>query len=120
MLARAGHDVVGLDTDLDRRSTFGPWRETAIHLAAESHDPLGDLNPQLTYDINHLASVRVATLAKEAGVARFAFASLQGEPPKISRRRSPHRLDPHRRCRFLHLAGGDRRDRRLDSGNRIG
>ncbi len=46
-----------------------------IHLAALSNDPLGDLNPQLTYDINHAASVRLATLAKQAGVERFVFAS---------------------------------------------
>jgi nucleoside-diphosphate-sugar epimerase len=96
MMVEAGHDVVGLDTDLYRHSTFGPWRESArtiekdvraveaadlkgydavVHLAALSNDPLGDLNPQLTYDINHLASLRLATLAKEAGVERFAFAS---------------------------------------------
>jgi len=95
-LQAAGHDVVGLDTDLYRRSTFGTWKESVpttvkdlrelqvadlhgfdavIHLAALSNDPLGDLNPQLTYDINHLASVRLAVLAKEAGVPRFAFAS---------------------------------------------
>ncbi len=95
-LARAGHEVVGVDTDLYRRSTFGEWKDTietrvkdlrsleardlsgfdaVIHLAALSNDPLGDLNPQLTYDINHLASVRLAALAKEAGVPRFAFAS---------------------------------------------
>jgi len=95
-LQKAGHEVIGLDTDLYRRSTFGSWRETVptrvgdirevqakdlrgfdavIHLAALSNDPLGDLNPQLTYDINHLASVRLAALAKEAGVGRFAFAS---------------------------------------------
>jgi nucleoside-diphosphate-sugar epimerase len=95
-LARAGHEVVGVDTDLYRRSSFGEWKDTietrvkdvrsleakdlagfdsVIHLAALSNDPLGDLNPQLTYDINHLASVRLAALAKEAGVARFAFAS---------------------------------------------
>ena len=95
-LLAAGHDVVGLDTDLYRRSTFGTWKEeipttvkdlrevqaadlrgfdAVIHLAALSNDPLGDLNPQLTYDINHLASVRLAALAKEAGVPRFAFAS---------------------------------------------
>src|SRR5678815_3553399 len=49
--------------------------DAVIHLAALSNDPLGDLNPQLTYDINHLASVRLAALAKEAGVSRFAFAS---------------------------------------------
>jgi nucleoside-diphosphate-sugar epimerase len=96
MMVRAGHDVVGLDTDLYRRSTFGPWQESirtivkdvralevqdlkgydaVVHLAALSNDPLGDLNPQLTYDINHLASVRLARLAREAGVGRFAFAS---------------------------------------------
>jgi nucleoside-diphosphate-sugar epimerase len=95
-LVRAGHEVVGVDTDLYRRSSFGEWEDTietrvkdvrsleakdlagfdaVIHLAALSNDPLGDLNPHLTYDINHLASVRLAALAKEAGVPRFAFAS---------------------------------------------
>jgi nucleoside-diphosphate-sugar epimerase len=96
MLVQAGHEVVGIDTDLYRRSTFGRWEEAihtivkdvraleradlrgfdaVAHLAALSNDPLGDLNPQLTYDINHLASVRLAALAKEAGVPRFVFAS---------------------------------------------
>jgi nucleoside-diphosphate-sugar epimerase len=96
MLVDAGHEVVGLDTDLYRRSTFGPWRESistiekdtraveqgdlrgfdaVVHLAALSNDPLSDLNPQLTYDINHLASVRLAGLAKRSGVERFVFAS---------------------------------------------
>jgi len=96
MMAAAGHEVVGVDTDLYRRSTFGAWREpirtivkdvraldetdlrgfdAVAHLAALSNDPLGDLNPQLTYDINHLASVRLARLAKAAGVTRFVFAS---------------------------------------------
>jgi len=96
MMVREGHQVIGLDTDLYRRSTFGPWEElfptiekdvrsvevtdlrgfdAVVHLAALSNDPLGDLNPQLTYDINHLASVRLATLAKSAGVGRFVFAS---------------------------------------------
>ena len=95
-LVHAGHEVVGVDTDLYRRSSFGPWKDpietrvkdiraleardlsgfdAVVHLAALSNDPLGDLNPQLTYDINHLASVRLAALAKEAGVPRFAFAS---------------------------------------------
>jgi nucleoside-diphosphate-sugar epimerase len=46
-----------------------------VHLAALSNDPLGDLNPQLTYEINHLASVRLAQVAKAAGVSRFVFAS---------------------------------------------
>ncbi len=96
MLVQAGHDVVGLDTDLYRRSTFGAWTEAiptivadvrsveardlagfdaVIHLAALSNDPLGDLNPELTYAINHRASVDIARKAKQAGVGRFVFAS---------------------------------------------
>ena len=42
--------------------------DAVVHLAALSNDPLGDLNPELTYDINHHATVRLARLAKEAGV----------------------------------------------------
>src|SRR5215475_8719464 len=96
MMVRAGHDVTGLDADLYRRSTFGAWRdpihtiekdvraieaadlegfEAVVHLAALSNDPLGDLDPELTYEINHLASVRLADLARKAGVGRFVFAS---------------------------------------------
>jgi nucleoside-diphosphate-sugar epimerase len=96
MLTQAGHDVVGLDTDLYRGSTFGSWRESihtiekdlrtveasdlrgfeaVVHLAALSNDPLGDVSPDITYDINHRASVRLARCAREAGVKRFLFAS---------------------------------------------
>jgi len=96
VLARAGHDVVGVDTYLFESCTFGPERlrvksmradvrdmdiadlsgfDAVIHLAALSNDPLGNLNPQVTYDINHLASVRLAWLSREAGVKRFLFAS---------------------------------------------
>jgi nucleoside-diphosphate-sugar epimerase len=96
MLQEAGHEVVGLDTDLFAPCTFGPPNEeieslkvdvrdvesdvlrgfdAVIHLAAVCNDPVGDLNPEATYDINHLASVRVADKAKEAGVPRFLFAS---------------------------------------------
>jgi len=46
-----------------------------VHLAALSNDPLGNLNSKLTYDINHLASVRLAELAKAAGAERFVFSS---------------------------------------------
>lgn len=95
-LLGAGHDVVGLDVDLYRGCDFGaPPRDVkaldvdvrsvlpehcegfdaVIHLAALSNDPLGDMNPELTYDINHRASVRLARAAKEAGVSRFLFSS---------------------------------------------
>src|SRR5258708_33478659 len=49
--------------------------EAIVHLAALSNDPLGNLNPSLTFDINHKASVRIAELAKQAGVKRFVFSS---------------------------------------------
>lgn len=96
-LARAaGHDIVGLDAYLFEDCTFGEVTpdipalrmdlrdlnatalagvDAVIHLAALSNDPLGNVNPQCTYDINHHASVRLARLAKEAGVPRFLFAS---------------------------------------------
>ena len=96
MLQARGHEVVGLDSDLFRRCTFGeelPDVPTIIkdvrdveladvegfdaicHLAGLSNDPLGDLNPDLTYEINHRASVRLAELAKQAGVQRYIFSS---------------------------------------------
>jgi nucleoside-diphosphate-sugar epimerase len=96
MLREAGHTPVGLDTDLFAGCDFcGPAEEipeirkdlrdveevdlegfdAVVHLAALSNDPLGDLNPHLTYDINHLGSVRLAQLAKKAGVKRFVFSS---------------------------------------------
>lgn len=92
----AGHEVVGLDTDLFAGCDFGHAQEqipevrkdlrsltkadlegfeAVVHLAALSNDPLGNLNANLTYDINHHASVRLAELAKEAGVRRFVFSS---------------------------------------------
>ena len=49
--------------------------DAVIHLAALSNDPLGNLNPRITYEINHEAVVRTAALAKQAGVKRFLFAS---------------------------------------------
>lgn len=98
LLRAAGHDVSGLDSDLYERCGFaagGPIADVpsirkdlrdvspadlegfdaVIHLAALSNDPLGDLNPEVTYDINHRASVRLAKAAKAAGVRRFLYAS---------------------------------------------
>jgi nucleoside-diphosphate-sugar epimerase len=49
--------------------------DAVMHLAALSNDPLGNLNPNLTYDINHHASVRLAKLAKQVGVPRYIFSS---------------------------------------------
>ena len=49
--------------------------DAVVHLAALSNDPLGDLSPELTHEINHEGTVRVARAAKSAGVPRFVFAS---------------------------------------------
>src|SRR4029077_20009725 len=80
MLVTAGHDVIGLDTDLYALCTFGDGLpsvpslrkdvrdveladldgvDAVVHLAALSNDPLGNLNPELTYEINHQGTVRL-------------------------------------------------------------
>ena len=59
--------------DVEQRDLEG--FDAVAHLAALSNDPLGNLNSRLTYDINHEASVRLASLAKQAGVSRFVFSS---------------------------------------------
>src|SRR6516162_2583435 len=95
-LRAEGHDIVGMDTDYYRDCGFvGSLAEVpsiqrdirdakpsdlegfdaVIHLAALSNDPLGNLDFNLTYDVNHKASVHLAELAKQAGVKRFVFSS---------------------------------------------
>ncbi len=96
VLCGLGHEVVGLDTDLFAECDFlAPADpipnldvdlrdvtaddlvgfDAVIHLAALSNDPLSDLNPSLTYEINRDGSVRLAQAAKAAGVRRFIFSS---------------------------------------------
>ncbi|HEY0450398.1 SDR family oxidoreductase [Actinophytocola sp.] len=96
VLTTAGHEVVGLDSGLFADCVLGgtpldpPGHDVdlrdvtlahvsdvdaVIHLAALSNDPLGALAPELTYDINHRAAVRLARLARDAGVKRFLYAS---------------------------------------------
>jgi nucleoside-diphosphate-sugar epimerase len=95
-LLAAGHEVVGLDTGLFDECDFvappDPIESLRVdlrdvtadhlrgfdavaHLGALSNDPLGDLDSELTFDINLRASVRLAEAAKEAGVGRFLFSS---------------------------------------------
>jgi nucleoside-diphosphate-sugar epimerase len=95
-LLAAGHEVVGLDSNLFSQCTYvgstcqiptidkdvrdvGPADlegfDAVLHLAGLSNDPLGDLNPELTHAINHEASLRLARYAKAAGVGRFVFSS---------------------------------------------
>lgn len=96
VLAAAGHEVTGLDSGLFAGCVLGPAPgdppghavdlrdvtpevlagvDAVVHLAALSNDPLGALAPELTYDINHRAAVRLARLARDAGVRRFLYAS---------------------------------------------
>jgi nucleoside-diphosphate-sugar epimerase len=96
MLIKRGFETRGLDSDLFAGCTFDgtiqdipelkkdirdveardlDGIDVIIHLAALSNDPLGNLNPRLTYEINHLASVRLAEIAKRTGVRRFIFSS---------------------------------------------
>jgi len=98
LLIERGHTVVGIDTGFFATNTtpqsipsalHKAYRldvrqielkhlediEGVIHLAALSNDPMGQLDPSLTDEINHRASVRLARLAREAGVSRFIFAS---------------------------------------------
>jgi nucleoside-diphosphate-sugar epimerase len=96
ILQAAGNDVSGLDAGLFADCVLGSAPQdppgtridlrdvtvehltgfdAVVHLAALSNDPLGALAPQITYDVNHHASVRLARLAKEAGVRRFLYAS---------------------------------------------
>jgi len=99
LLLRDGHDVVSLDTGFYREGwlfsdpsvTTEPalivrdlrtiTREdlvgfdAVVHLAELSNDPLGEHNPEVTHDINHTGSVRLAKLAKAAGVRRFIYTS---------------------------------------------
>lgn len=96
-LADRGHDVVGVDTGFYRggwlyepqtRTIPGLSRDirsltesdlegfdAVVHMAELSNDPLGQLSPTITYDINHAGSVHLATAARAAGVGRFVYTS---------------------------------------------
>ena len=96
VLRASGHDIVGLDTFFFEDCLLGDAPDAVpairkdirdmqvsdlegfdavVHLAALCNDPLGDLNQDWTYDINHHASVHLARLSREAGVRRFLYAS---------------------------------------------
>src|SRR3990170_7889676 len=99
MLQAKGFDVTGLDSDLFEGCVFGDESITGgipkisytrkdirdvelsdlqgvdaiVHLCALSNDPLGNFNPDITFEINYEGSVKLAKLAKKAGVQRFVF-----------------------------------------------
>lgn len=96
MLLKEGFEVTGLDNDMFRACTYGEefpnvhtinkdirdvevsdlkGYDAILHLAGLSNDPLGDLNPEITYEINYKATVSLGEKAKAAGVKRFIFSS---------------------------------------------
>jgi nucleoside-diphosphate-sugar epimerase len=97
MLVRGGHEVIGVDAcfyrtrplyDLDPDAPDTVREDireipaerfhgvdAVVHLAELSNDPLGQLAPTITYEVNHQGSVRLARLARESGVQRFVYAS---------------------------------------------
>jgi nucleoside-diphosphate-sugar epimerase len=96
-LMERGHEVVGVDTGFYQEGwlynavkQFPTWImkdirhiteedlegfDAVVHMAELSNDPLGQLNPEITYVINHLGSVALANMAKNAGVKRFVYTS---------------------------------------------
>jgi nucleoside-diphosphate-sugar epimerase len=96
-LLRRGHDVIGLDTGFYREGTLYRSGATTpktlakdlrqlepgdleganamVHMAELSNDPIGQLAPNITYDINHKGSVRLAEIARKAGLTRFVYMS---------------------------------------------
>lgn len=97
LLLKNGYRVTGVDTEyytqsLEKSNPHEQYKkitkdirdiqqsdveriDAVIHLAALSNDPIGEIKPELTKDINHLASLRLAKLSKKAGVKRFLFSS---------------------------------------------
>lgn len=97
MLIERGHEVIGVDTgfykvgwlyngtqytaktlnkDIRRITALDlQGVDAVVHMAELSNDPAGQLAPNITYEINHKGSVRLAALAKEAGVRRFIYMS---------------------------------------------
>jgi nucleoside-diphosphate-sugar epimerase len=96
-LIRRGHRVIGLDTGYYKERALYPERgilpltlvkdlrqvdvedlegiDAVVHMAELSNDPAGQLAPHITYEINHKGSVRLAELARTAGVERFVYMS---------------------------------------------
>ncbi|MFH7030274.1 MAG: NAD-dependent epimerase/dehydratase family protein [Heteroscytonema crispum UTEX LB 1556] len=97
LLIEKGHEVIGVDTGFYkvgwlyngtevtaktlnkdiRHITLEDLQgvDAVVHMAELSNDPTGQLSPTITYDINHKGSLRLAELAKEAGVRRFVYMS---------------------------------------------
>ena len=130
MLTRRGHCVTGLDTGYYREGWLYADRDAAalpatlnrdlreiqeadlvgfdciVHLAELSNDPLGEMRPEVTMAINHRASVRLATLARGAGVPRFVYTSScagygAGRDGLLTEQSDPNPQTTYARCKVL-------------------
>lgn len=128
MLLQQGYAVTGVDTGFYteawlfdgafsmppcirkdiRRITLGDLHgyDAVIHLAELSNDPLGQLNPALTYEMNHKATVRLARMSKQAGVPRFLYSSScsvygRGSDEYKSEESEPDPQTPYAHCKVL-------------------
>jgi len=127
-LMKRGHEVVGLDTGFYRAgSLYDGYHgfktqlakdtrqielddlkgfDACIDLAGLSNDALGQLNPEITYDINHRGSTRLARLCKEAGVSRYLYSSscsVYGiaSEPIVSEESQPNPLTAYAKSKIL-------------------
>src|SRR3989344_3798828 len=126
-LLKAGHEVAGLDAGFYRegwlydgvKQEFSILRkdirhiqpedlggfDAVVHLAELSNDPLGENNPELTYEINHHGTVNVAEKSKAAGVKRFIYfssCSVYGASDNISDETSPtNPITAYAKCKVL-------------------
>lgn len=137
-LVRSGFDVTGLDTgyfadrslypaasipvvDRDIRQVTPEdlaGADAIVHLAELSNDPLGQIRPEVTRDINHQGSIRLARLAKEAGIRKFVYASScsvygVGLEPVVDESSPVNPLTEYAKCKItterelLEMAGAD-------------
>jgi nucleoside-diphosphate-sugar epimerase len=127
-LIKRGHEVVGLDTGFYRAGSlydgYNGFKtqilkdvrqvvlddlrgfDACIHLAELSNDALGQLDPDITYAINHRGSTRLAKLCKEAGIARFIYSSscsVYGIATQdiVSEETEPNPITAYAKCKVL-------------------
>lgn len=107
LLYANGHSFTSIREDIRRvEPTDLEEIEAVVHLAELSNDPLGQLNPQLTYEINHRGSVRLARMAKRVGVQRFVYSSSCsiygiGEAEVRTEESEPHPQTAYAQCKVL-------------------